>query len=906
ARNPERFGVRWGQAHVLFLEPATEDQLTQWLGDAGSSDPPRGTVVVHLPGRAQPYEIPVPERLGEPIALESSPYVLTFKQYFADLAITEDGVISRSDQPDNPAIALTLSGPEGTDAHLLFGLHPEFPALHGRTQVIPGRVSFRHPAAVALPPHAIAIIRRPDASLSAVLTGAHGERQIVEAVAPKERHTHPSLGYEMEITDHYPRARRTQQFVNRGDAIRAEALHVMVQEGKAAAQAWVGLRDSAQLPLGAHPITVEYRPARRALPFTIKLLDFRKIDYPGTQMAAGFESDVELTDPQRGIILLRQISMNNPLRYRGFSFYQSSFIPGPPETTVLSVRSDPGTPFVYAGFLIVIGGVIAMFVLRKWLGMASLLVVCLGFSAVASADPSDIPAPPVVSSQHLEAVRQLAVQHSGRLQPFDSFARESLWLITGASQLGRQDPVATVLAIAADPSAWAGAKIIAVPYGPLREQLGVDARATHVSYNELVETKRLMRMLPGIVSKQQRDEKLTVLENEAVDVYSRFVAVTALMRQDVRLVPPSTAASREWLPVLETSLKNSWEVVIAAFSRGDAQLVQATAGQFAKDAHRANPSSYPPSWRLRLEVLYNRLAPFRIAGWLYVLAFLALLCGVVQPAWRTAQMGHGMVWAAFLLHATGIAARVVLGGRPPVSNFFETMLWLPFVMVAVALIFERIYRAHYFALAASALAAVTLHLAYQLPLDPSIAPVVAVLRSNLWLTIHVLTIVASYGALTLAMGLAHVYGWLHLVRSGQHPALATLDTLLYRAIQVGVVLLAGGIMLGAVWANASWGRYWGWDPKETWALITLLWFLAILHGRFAGWIHGVGVALATIGGFFLLLMTYYGVSFYLDGLHSYAGGHAKPLPPLLIAYLIAECAFLALVGLRALSHRRPA
>ena len=198
-------------------------------------------------------------------------------------------MINRSDQPDNPAIALTLSGPEGTDAHLLFGLHPEFPALHGRTQRIAGHVSFRHPAAAALPPNAIAIIRGPDASLSAVFTAAAGERQVLNTLALQERHTHPGLGYEVELTDYYPRARLTQQFVNRGDTIRAEALHVMVQEGKATEHAWVGLRDSAQLALGEHPLTVEYRPAQRQLPFTIKLLDFRKIDYPGTEMASGFE-----------------------------------------------------------------------------------------------------------------------------------------------------------------------------------------------------------------------------------------------------------------------------------------------------------------------------------------------------------------------------------------------------------------------------------------------------------------------------------------------------------------------------------------------------------------------------------------------------------------------------------------
>ena len=190
------------------------------------------------------------------------------------------------------------------------------------------------------------------------------------------------------------------------------------------------------------------------------------------------------------------------------------------------------------------------------------------------------------------------------------------------------------------------------------------------------------------------------------------------------------------------------------------------------------------------------------------------------------------------------------------------------------------------------------------PLDASISPVVAVLRSNLWLTIHVLTIVASYGALALATVLAHIYGVQFLVRHSRKE-MASLDLFLYRTIQVGVVLLASGIMLGAVWANASWGRYWGWDPKETWALITLLWFIATLHGRMAGWLKGVGVALTTIGGFFLLLMTYYGVSFYLVGLHSYAGGHAKPLPALLIAYLIAEAAFLAVVGFKALTRRLP-
>jgi cytochrome c-type biogenesis protein CcsB len=509
-----------------------------------------------------------------------------------------------------------------------------------------------------------------------------------------------------------------------------------------------------------------------------------------------------------------------------------------------------------------------------------------------------------VRPEALEDIRHLAILHNGRLKPLDSFARETLRLITGSPRLGRQDPVAAVLSIAASPSEWMEAKIIAIPFVPLRQQLGVEEQTTHVSYNELVSTRKLMRMLPAIVAKEQRDEKLTLLENETMDVYNRFVSLTQLLQQEFPIVPPTDPGTTVWVPVLQAPLKDTWESLVLAFGRGDATQAQRLSEQVAEAARRVNPSVYPAAWRLHLEVLYNRMNPFVIARTLYGITTVLLLIGLIGSRHRLIRVGFRLFLAACLLHAAGILTRVIVGGRPPVSNFYETMLWLPFVAVVLALIFEQAYRVGFFGLAASILAATTLLLADYVPLDPSISPVVAVLRSNLWLTIHVLTIVASYGALALACVLAHVYGCLFLARRSGHPALASMETFLYRAIQVGVVLLAGGIMLGAVWANASWGRYWGWDPKETWALITLLWFVAVLHGRLAGWLKGIGIALSTIGGFFLLLMTYYGVSFYLVGLHSYAGGHAKPLPPLLIAYLIAEAVFMAVVGFAAIVRRR--
>ncbi|MBI4342630.1 MAG: cytochrome c biogenesis protein CcsA [Candidatus Omnitrophica bacterium] len=537
-----------------------------------------------------------------------------------------------------------------------------------------------------------------------------------------------------------------------------------------------------------------------------------------------------------------------------------------------------------------------------WLVISAGLAVCSPRAFAELAVPSE--------ARH--AAARIVIQHGGRHKPLDSFAWETLKLITGSAQWQGQRSVDTVVSILADSDRWQAVPLIAVPFVPLREALGMDRHAARISYNDVVASRKLMRMLPPIVQKQQVDEKLTMLENETMDAFQRFAALSALFEHRLELVPPAHVLDRSWLLVLQPEgypaeqqerIRSAWSAFIAALRGGSQEAITAATVELARTLRELNPSAQPPAWRVELELLYNRVGPFRIAKLLYLLAFLLFAWRLGAPPAAAVRAGFWLLGAAYLAHLAGIAMRVLIGARPPVSNFFETMLWLPFVTVTVALVFERVYRSRYFALAAALLAAIVLSLADVVPLDASISPVVAVLHSNLWLTVHVLTIVASYGAIALAVGLAHVYAVLYLMRRSDRDAFDRIGTFLYRALQVGVVLLAGGIMLGAVWANASWGRYWGWDPKETWALITLLWYIALLHGRFAGWLRGIGVPLVAISGFFLLLMTYYGVSFYLVGLHSYAGGNAKPLPPLLIAYAAAELAFLAWVGAAALSRR---
>lgn len=522
---------------------------------------------------------------------------------------------------------------------------------------------------------------------------------------------------------------------------------------------------------------------------------------------------------------------------------------------------------------------------------------------------------PALSREAIQAVNQIIVQHAGRHKPFASFSREVLDAITGHPQWAGEEPSQTVISIIADPDSWNQEEMVAIPFVPLREPVGMNPKSKRISYSDLVASRKLMRLLPAIVQKQQQDEKLSMLENETMDAFQRFVTLSNLLDQKIEAVPP-VSGQGSWLSISEPEgypgekqmqFRQSWSALLSAVKRNDSPVVAAAAREFSAAMRQANPSAYPEAWRINLELFYYQAAPFVLARLLYLFAAIGIGMSLAWPKEKKGmrkRIGFALLAAAFLVHTAGIALRVIIGGRPPVSNFFETMLWLPYVAVLAALVFERIYKAKYFAIAASILAFIVLLLADYVPLDSSITPVVAVLRSNLWLTIHVLTIVASYGAIALAAVLAHIYGWMFLLGRHRGRPLKNLDLFLYRSIQVGVVLLAGGIMLGAVWANASWGRYWGWDPKETWALITLLWYIAILHGRFAGWLRGVGVALATIAGFFLLLMTYYGVSFYLVGLHSYAGGNAKPLPALLVGYAIIEALFIVILG--AAARRRAA
>ena len=380
--------------------------------------------------------------------------------------------------------------------------------------------------------------------------------------------------------------------------------------------------------------------------------------------------------------------------------------------------------------------------------------------------------------------------------------------------------------------------------------------------------------------------------------------------------------------------------------------------QFKDRGRKIQPANYPSERRIRWEVHYNNFKPFFWASLLY---FFVLLLGffnyLYQSLWSNKQNSMDtdsrdaspslpetlalqsplatffqrlriltvlVCVVAFLLHSYGFILRVYLSQRPPVSNIYETLVWVAWGAMVFAFLLSYLRRFFPVLISGALVASLCLFVSDIAPtiLDPSIRPLEAVLRSNFWLFFHVLTITISYAAFFIAFVLAELGLWTYLqtaktveesdkenVPSNKVQRILKvreqLLSVLYLCLQIGVVLLTTGVILGGIWADYSWGRFWGWDPKETWALIALLGYIVILHGRIAGWLKEFGLFMASSFAFFLVIMSWYGVNFLLGtGRHSYGFGSGGAVYVFSFAGLHLFYALVVAVRQALLTYRR--
>ncbi len=540
------------------------------------------------------------------------------------------------------------------------------------------------------------------------------------------------------------------------------------------------------------------------------------------------------------------------------------------------------------------------------------------------------------------ALATLAVQDHGRKKPFTTFASEMLLEMAGTNSLPQSagaghslpamDANTVVLDLWLKPEGWDRKPLILVTFADLKKQLGLafDSGQKLFTYDELIHNDAFNQLLQSATKVRQVDEtKLTATQKEAEHLGERLRLFQDLVNGEREaIVPHPREANGRWLPIqnLGTADAAPWPPVevaesyyiasderaqaagnafgkwASAWRSGDIAQFNAVTPQLVSALASLSPTVYPAADALKFEHAYMQLHPFRKAWIIYLLALLVLLMTAI---WQR-NAGYRLAWLLVLgglgLEAYGFFCRIVISGRPPVTDLYETVIWVSFVAMAIAVILEAIYRKRLFFYAGVPASILTLIIADSQPtiLDASINPLTAVLRNNMWLTIHVLTIVSSYAAFVLTAALGHIALVLSLWGRRYAVARADLNEFIYRAMQIGILLLGTGTILGGVWANYSWGRFWGWDPKETWALITFLCYLALLHGRLAGWWSEFGLAVGSVVCFLSVLMSWYGVNFILGqngrSLHSYGlstGGlsYATGFAAFEIAFLAAIIAW---------------
>lgn len=349
------------------------------------------------------------------------------------------------------------------------------------------------------------------------------------------------------------------------------------------------------------------------------------------------------------------------------------------------------------------------------------------------------------------------------------------------------------------------------------------------------------------------------------------------------------------------------DVLSAAWRATDAPAVNAAVARLADLLPRVNPETYPASLRRYAELWYNRTGKFTVGFWAYFLAAVLLLIALATGRHRLVALGSAALVLGVLLHTAGIVVRMILADRNwlPLHNQYESFVALAWFGVLVGLALMLLRRQLIFGPAAAALGAASLMVAGFLPIPSNeIAPVAGILATSNILKVHVTIVLASYGLIALgflislcllavhylgdrasttvaAAGLgvvalgdsdaAHLTGrsMASLTPSRQR-LLADLDQAQMVVLQLAFYLLGVGILMGAYWADHAWGRWWAWDPKETWALITWIVYLIVIHLRFAVQRRALVTAWLSIVGFFVMLWTYWGVNLLLAGLHSYA------------------------------------
>ena len=673
----------------------------------------------------------------------------------------------------------------------------------------------------------------------------------------------------------------------------------------------------------------------RQLPFALKLNEFQLDRYPGSNSPSSFASDIVLIDEANNVQRPYRIFMNNILEYKGFRFYQSSYDQDE-RGTILSVNSDYwGTLVTYVGYFLLFGSLIASFftrktrfihitkqinevhVQRKKLVTSLLLLVSIVLGGpVATAQNSQVGL--TIDKEHAASFGQLLVQNrQGRIEPVNTAANKLLIKLYKKTKYKGLTADQVFLGMTTNPTAWRSESMIIIREEAIRNQLGIIGE--YASFSDFFDGNGQYKLSEAVEKVYATKPALRgTYDKELVRVDERInVCYMVLGSTLLNIFPIEGDANNKWVTPREfhdvrghgTAEGDMFEDYIQKLNNAitsnnynEADAALAVIGNFQKDKGSAVVLS---GRKVQLEILYNQLNIFKKLFPVYMLIG-AILIGLffiqlIKPAIEFKKLTTvfvSVLFVAFLLQTAGLGVRWYISGHAPWSNGYESMIYIAWATMLAG--FFLMKKTPVTIGVTAMLAGITLLTAHMSWLDPEITNLVPVLKSY-WLTIHVATITASYGFLGLGCMMGFLNLCLMVIRRKDNLvrvnlALKELTLITELSLIIGLVLLIIGNFLGGIWANESWGRYWGWDPKETWTLVTIILYSFTLHMTLIPSIKNkFTFNFMSIISFGAVLMTYFGVNYYLSGLHSYAGGDSVPVPDfvyyaLLVIVLVSSLA----------------
>ena len=658
-------------------------------------------------------------------------------------------------------------------------------------------------------------------------------------------------------------------------------------------------------------VEATWQPATIDIPFSVCLKDFQIERYPGSESPSEYRSFVELTDSREDTSFPFEIYMNNILKYNGYRFYQSSFDQDE-KGTVLSVRKDrTGTFLTYLGYFLMIFSMIwaladknSRFRLRlRSLSNAKTVLLIPGLIILALIQPRELKAQnkPVEPDKEIAAsFGQLqALGANGRLMPVNTLSDEVLRTLYGKSKYQNMNSDQVLLSMIADPQNWMGEKILKVKFEDLRKRLQI--KESYASFNDIVDPGTGQYLLSKDIEEAYNKKPVyrTKYDREVIKIDERLnVFYLILTNRYIKMYPVDGESGSVWLAA-EHNLQNLSSMDSLFITNAEATLGEAL---FSKNnvkaqkvindidsfQHKNASVDIIPDNKIKAEIFSNRADVFNRL-WRFYSTFgffmiIVFIINVARPFRRYAWMskvGFIHLLVAFIIHTAALGLRWYISGHAPWSNGYESLVFMAWSAMLAGLLF---YKREPFALwSTSVLTAMVLMVAHLSWMNPQISNLVPVLKS-VWLTIHVSVITSSYGFLGLSAIIALSAIILQIAagttfKENIENAIKRLTAISEIIMIPGLYLLTIGTFLGAIWANVSWGRYWGWDPKETWALITILIYAFVIHLKYIPGLKGrYFFNVMTVIAFFSILMTYFGVNYYLSGLHSYAGGDPVPIP----------------------------